>query len=172
MSMLMQAQTHLTARLVGQPIPPVHLGQSIDGHLIARPASEFLARGRAFVAGAPGAFTPICSLKHIPNLVNNADNLRAAGVDALYCIVTSDPFSLAAWARLVDPEGKVRFLSDGNLQFARSLGLTSREESLFMGERSMRYALTVRDGVIQSAKAECSVLDFSCTAVGEVLELD
>lgn len=165
-------QSQLAQKLVGQPVPRVHLGQDVDGHLIARPASEFLAKGRAFVAGAPGAFTPICSLRHIPNLVRNADNLKAAGVDALYCIVTSDPFSVAAWARIVDPLGKIRFLSDGNLQFARSLGLTSREESLFMGERSMRYALTVRDGVIQSGNVECSVLDFSCTSVEHVLELD
>lgn len=161
-----------TDRLAGLPVPRVHLGQLVDGHLIARPACEFLGRGRAFVAGAPGAFTPICSQRHIPNLVENAEALRAAGIDALYCIVTSDPFSVAAWARIVDPLGKVRFLSDGNLQFARTLGLTNREDSLFMGERSMRYALTVREGVIQSAKVECSVLDFSCTAAENVLELD
>lgn len=165
------SQSLLAQKLAGQPVPRVHLGQYVDGHLIARPASELLGRGRAFVAGAPGAYTPICSQKHIPNLVENADTLRAAGIDALYCIVTSDPFSVAAWARVVDPHGKIRFLSDGNLQFARTLGLTGREDSLFMGERSMRYALTVRDGVIQSGNVECSVLDFSCTSAENVLEL-
>jgi len=163
---------NLAQKLAGQPIPRVHLGQYVDGHLIARPATEFLGRGRAFLAGAPGAFTPICSQKHIPNLVQNADTMRAAGIDALYCVVTSDPFSVAAWARVVDPQGKIRFLSDGNLQFARSLGLTSREDSLFMGERSMRYALSVRDGVIQSGNVERSVLDFSCTSAEHILELD
>jgi len=168
----MPAQSHISQKLAGQPVPRVHLGQYIDDHLIARPAHEFFGKGLAFVAGAPGAYTPICSQKHIPNLVKNADTMRAAGVEALFCIVTSDPFALAAWARIVDPHGKIRFLSDGNLQFTRALGLTSREDSLFLGERSMRYALTVRDGVIQSATVECSVLDFSCTAVENVLELD
>lgn len=169
---IVQLQTEPGQKLVGQPVPRVHLGLIVDGHLIARPASDFLARGRIFVAGAPGAFTPICSQKHIPNLVRNADVMRAAGVDALYCVVTSDPFAVAEWSRVVDPERKVRFLSDGNLQFARALGLASREDSLFMGERSMRYALTLRDGVIRSCKVESSVLDFGCTAADQVLELD
>jgi peroxiredoxin len=162
----------LIQKLVGRTVPNVHLAHYVDDHLIARPAAEFLGKGRAFVAGAPGAYTPLCSQRHIPNLVDNADTMRAAGIDSLYCIVTSDPFSLAAWARIVDPHGKIRFLSDGNLQFARTLGLTSREDSLFLGERSMRYALTLKDGVIQSGSVEASVLDFGCTSPEKVLELD
>ena len=102
-------------------------------------------------------------------MLAHADTLRAHGIERLFCVATSDPFSLAAWAEQVDPHGKIRFLSDGNLQFARALDLVSRCDALFLGLRSERYALTLSGGVIRSCRIEESILDFSCTA--EMLEL-
>jgi peroxiredoxin len=72
---------------------------------------------------------------------------------------------MEAWARVADPQGKVRFFSDRNLSFARALGLNRHEPRLFLGECSERYLLSVQDGVIESSRVEEGVTDFGCTNV-------
>jgi peroxiredoxin len=116
------------------------------------------------VIGVPGAFTPVCSEEHVPGLVANADKLRKWGFRQIVCIVASDPFATDAWAKLMDPQGKVRFVSDGNLDFAREFGLIVHEHKLVLGDRSERYLFAVRDGVIEVFRLEQRITDYSCTA--------
>ena len=78
------------------------------------------------------------------------------------CIAPNDPWVLDRWARDVDPQRKVRFLSDGNLEFTRRLGLAARHEDQHMGDRSHRYSMIVRDAVIEKLAVETSILDYAC----------
>jgi peroxiredoxin len=157
--------------LIGKRLPDVKLGKMVDGEIRTYVASELFAVGRGVIVGMPGAFTPICTGRHLPNLVANATCLRHGGVTHLACIVTSDPFAIDTWSKEADPAGKLQFFSDGNLSLARALGLMSYEPTLFLGERSARYVLLTQDGVISTVRVEASVLDVSCTAI-DTLELD
>jgi peroxiredoxin len=163
--------TDKPTRLIGKRLPDSKLGEMVGGEIRTVSASELFAVGRSVIVGMPGAFTPICSGRHLPNLVANAARLRAGGVEHLACIVTSDLFAIDMWAKQADPAGQIRFLSDGNLALARALGLTSYEPTLFLGERSARYVMLAQDGVISSVRVEPSILDVGCTAV-DTLELD
>lgn len=139
------------------------LAELIDGEIRPINAQAAFGRGTPLVVGVPGAFTPVCHEQHVPALVRRADELRMQGYTMLACIVASDPFVTAAWAKIVDPEGKIRFFSDGNLDFARSLNLVVDERELFLGKRSERYMLAVRDGVITASRIEQHITDYICT---------
>jgi peroxiredoxin len=162
--------TEIPHSLVGMRLPETKLGEMVGGEIRTVVASEVFAVGRAVIVGMPGAFTPICSGRHLPNLVANAERLRFGGVTHLACIVTSDPFAIDTWAKQADPAGQIRFLSDGNLTLARALGLSSHEPTLFLGERSARYVLLTQDGIITSVRVEQSILDVKCTSV-DTLEI-
>jgi peroxiredoxin len=160
------------SKLVGARLPQVRLCEMVEGQQRVVRASELFGCGRAMLVGMPGAFTPICSEKHLPSLVRNADRLREACFREIACIVTSNPFAVDAWAKVADPQRKVRFLSDGNLAFTRALGLATHEPRIFLGECSERYLLTARDGAIESVRVEESILNLSCTDPDEfVLEI-
>lgn len=162
----------MPTKLIGQTLPQVRLGEMIVGHLRTLRATEALGHGRVIFAGMPGAFTPICTDKHLPSLLKHADRLRAAGFSEVACVVTSNPYALDAWARVEDPTRKIRFLSDGNCAFTRALGLLTHETRMFLGECSQRYLITALDGVIQTVRVEDSILDFSCTGADDlVLEI-
>ena len=72
----------------------------------------------------PGAFTPTCSAKHVPGYVEKFADLKAAGVDEIWCVSVNDAFVMGAWARDQKTAGKVRMLADGDAVFTKATGLT------------------------------------------------
>lgn len=105
--------------------------------------------GKTIVAfGLPGAFTPTCSSTHAPGFEAQYDELKAAGVDEIYCISVNDAFVMKAWADKLGLR-KVKMLPDGNADFARGMGMLVEKSNLGFGERSWRYSMLVKDGVIE-----------------------
>ena len=86
----------------------------------------------------PGAFTPTCSAQHVPGYVAKAAELRAAGVDEIWCVSVNDPFVMGAWGRDQKTADKVRMMADGSADFAKATGLTVDLTSRGMGVRSQR----------------------------------
>ena len=106
------------------------------------------------VFGLPGAFTPTCSAKHVPGYVDHAAELKAAGVDEIWCVSVNDAFVMGAWARELHTASKVRMLGDGSADFAQATGLTLDLTARGMGVRSNRYSMLVKDGKVATLNVE------------------
>lgn len=106
------------------------------------------------VFALPGAFTPTCSAQHVPGYVKQAAELKAAGVDEIWCVSVNDAFVMGAWGRDQGAAGAVRMMADGSADFARATGLTLDLTSRGMGVRSQRYSMLVVDGVVKSLNIE------------------
>jgi peroxiredoxin len=102
----------------------------------------------------PGAFTPTCSAKHVPGYISSFDELKAAGVDEIWCVSVNDAFVMGAWARDQKSVGKVRMLADGDAAFTKATGLTLDLTGKGLGLRSNRYSMLVKDGKIESLNIE------------------
>ena len=102
----------------------------------------------------PGAFTPTCSAKHVPGYVEQADALKAAGVDEIWCVSVNDAFVMGAWARDQKTAGKVRMMADGAADFTRATGLVLDLTARGFGLRSNRYSMLVVDGVVKTLNVE------------------
>ena len=102
----------------------------------------------------PGAYTPTCSAKHVPGYVAQAEALKAAGVDEIWCVSVNDAFVMGAWGRDQHAAGKVRMMADGSADFAKATGLTLDLTSRGMGLRSNRYSMLVVDGVVKTLNIE------------------
>ncbi len=102
----------------------------------------------------PGAFTPTCSAKHVPGYVEKFDDLKAAGVDEIWCVSVNDAFVMGAWARDQKSTGKVRMLGDGSADFTKATGLTLDLTGRGMGLRSNRYSMLVKDGKVVTLNLE------------------
>ncbi len=106
------------------------------------------------VFALPGAYTPTCSAKHVPGYVEQAEALKAAGVDEIWCVSVNDAFVMGAWGRDQKTAGKVRMMADGSAAFAQATGLTLDLTAKGMGLRSNRYSMLVVDGVVKSLNVE------------------
>ncbi len=106
------------------------------------------------IFAVPGAFTPTCSARHVPGYIAQAEALRAAGVDEIWCLSVNDAFVMGAWARDQQTADTVRMLADGSGAFAQATGLTLDLSARGMGVRSARYSMLVRDGKVLALNIE------------------
>jgi len=102
----------------------------------------------------PGAFTPTCHKNHLPGFLQNAEAIRAKGVDTIAVTGVNDVFVMDAWKKASGAEGKIEFLADGSADFAKALGLTADLVARGLGIRSQRYAMLVEDGVVKKLNVE------------------
>jgi len=122
-----------------------------------RPVStDELFKGKTVALFAvPGAFTPTCSARHLPGFKDNKDALAGKGVDTVACLSVNDAFVMGAWAQSQDiAADDIVMLADGNGDFTRELGLTMDAKGFGMGERSQRYSMLVKDGVVDQLNIE------------------
>lgn len=106
------------------------------------------------VFALPGAFTPTCSAQHVPGYMAHADDLKAAGVDEVWCISVNDAFVMGAWAREQKTGTVVRMLADGDATFTKATGLTLDLNGKGLGLRSNRYSMLVKDGKVAALNIE------------------
>jgi peroxiredoxin len=109
---------------------------------------------RIVIFGLPGAYTPTCSAQHVPGYVAHLDQLKAKGVDEVWCVSVNDGFVMAAWGRDEKAIGKVRMLGDGSADFAKKLGLELDLTMAGMGMRMKRFSMLVEDGVVKQLNVE------------------
>ena len=106
------------------------------------------------IFGLPGAFTPTCSAKHVPSYLGRFGDLRAKGVDEIWCVSVNDAFVMGAWGRDQKTAGKIRMMADGSAIWTKALGLDQDLTAKGLGIRSQRWSMLVDDGVVKSVHVE------------------
>ncbi|MGJ8686546.1 MAG: peroxiredoxin [Spongiibacteraceae bacterium] len=101
----------------------------------------------------PGAFTPGCSVTHLPGYVVHADTIKAKGVDSIVCMSVNDAFVMGAWGKSQNAD-EILMLADGNGDFSKALGLTLDASGFGMGTRSQRFAMIVDNGIVSHLAVE------------------
>ena len=117
---------------------------------------DVFAGKKVVLFAVPGAFTPTCHLKHLPGFIENADKFKSLGIDTVACVAVNDPFVLGAWSQVSGASDKVLFLSDGNAEFTKKIGMDFDGSGIGLGTRSKRYAALVEDGVVKALNVEDS----------------
>jgi peroxiredoxin len=114
---------------------------------------EIFAGKKVVLFAVPGAFTPGCSMTHLPGFVVNADKIKAAGVDTIVCMSVNDAFVMGAWGKAQNAE-ELLMLADGNGELTSALGLVLDGSGFGMGQRSQRFAMIVEDGTVSHLNVE------------------
>ena len=120
----------------------------------AAKTTDDVFKGRKVVLFAvPGAFTPTCHKNHLPGFVQNADAIKAKGVDTIAVTAVNDGFVMDAWKKASSAD-KIDFLADGNGDFAKAIDMTLDGSGNGLGIRSKRYSMLVEDGVVKKLNIE------------------
>jgi peroxiredoxin len=139
---------------VGDKVPNVTLRQVTPDGAVPVATQDFFAGRKVVLFGLPGAFTPTCSMNHLPGFLLAYDDIKAAGVDTIACTAVNDIHVMKAWAKASESEGKILMLADGNAEFAKATGLDLDLTVAGMGLRSKRYSMIVENGVVKTLNIE------------------
>lgn len=134
-------------------------------------SKEIFAGKKIVVFGLPGAFTPTCSSTHLPGFEKKYEELKALGIDEVYCLSVNDAFVMKKWADNLEVKN-VKMLPDGNATFTEAMGMLVQKENLGFGNRSWRYSMLVVDGIIQKIFSEPGLTDNGTDDPFEVSDAD
>lgn len=139
---------------VGDKIPEATFTVMTADGPVQRASKDIFPGRKVVLVAVPGAFTPTCSMNHLPGYIRNAETLKAKGVEEILVTSVNDAFVMGAWEKSSGADGKVTFLADGSADFAKALGLTLDLTERGLGMRSKRYSMVVEDGVVKSLNIE------------------
>ena len=139
---------------VGDAMPSMKLMRAGPDGPVEVSTEELLRGKRAVVFATPGAFTPTCSVKHVPGFMENADALAAKGIGLIVCVAVNDVFVMGAWAREMGVDERIVMLADGSGALTKALGLELDLTARGLGVRSHRYAMVVEDGRVAQLSVE------------------
>ncbi len=140
----------------GQKIPSVVFRTRRDHEWVDVSSDEIFKGKTVVVFALPGAFTPTCSSTHVPRYNQLTPVLKENGIDEVICVSVNDAFVMNEW-RNEQKAFNVTFLPDGNGDFTRGMGMLVPKNDLGFGDRSWRYSMLVKDGVVEKMFIEPDV---------------
>ncbi|KAL6762600.1 Redoxin-domain-containing protein [Haematococcus lacustris] len=114
----------------------------------AVPLKALLGGKKAVVFGLPGAYTSVCSSKHVPEYKTKKKLLDDQGVEVIACLSVNDAYVMKKWAEELGVDSKtLLMLGDPDCSFHKAVGLNQFIPGL--GDRSRRYSMYLEDGVVK-----------------------
>ncbi len=138
---------------VGDKLPNVKLVKATEAGPEAVQAADYFKGKRVALFSVPGAFTPTCSVKHLPGFVEKASEIKAKGIDEIVGTAVNDPFVMGAWNK-ASGSADITMLADGNGDFAEALGLTMDGSAYGLGKRGQRFSMVINDGTVEQLNVE------------------
>jgi peroxiredoxin len=139
---------------VGDKIPEATLMTMTDSGPKPITTKELFDGKKVAIFSVPGAFTPTCSAQHLPGFLDNADKIKAKGVDTIACMAVNDAFVMSAWGKDRGVGNKILMLGDGNADFTKKLGLELDASKFGLGTRGQRFSMLVDNGVVKNLNVE------------------
>ena len=139
----------------GEKIPSIDFFYIDNGGVVKKVKStELLAKQKAILIGVPGAFTKVCSAKHLPGFINHFDQAKKKGISKIVCIAVNDPNVMKAWGENQNVGTKIFMAGDPFLKFTQAIGAEVDKSEKGLGIRSNRYTMLVENGEIKKIVEE------------------
>ena len=155
---------------IGEKLPDVTFKEKTTDGPVEITTEQLFSGKKVVLFAVPGAFTPTCTLNHLPGYLENRDAILARGVDEIAVIAVNDWHVMGAWAQQTNGMGKIHFLADWDAAFTKAVGLDADLSAGGLGVRSKRYSMLVEDGVVKSLNIEENPGQATVSAAAAMIE--
>ena len=142
-----------------------------NGEPVKKSIENILKNKKSVIFGLPGAYTSVCSAKHLPGYVNNVEKYKQKGVDQIICMSVNDPFVMNAWGKENKVGDKIIMVGDPFLNFTKAIGAEVDKSGRGLGIRSNRYTMLVDDLKVMKIQEEKDTGSCEISAAENFLEL-
>lgn len=139
----------------GEKLPSAELFYLENDGVIKKIESNSLFKDqKVIIFGVPGAFTKVCSARHLPGFVKNFDEAKKKGISKIVCLSVNDPNVMKAWGEIHNVGDKILMIADPYCNFTKSIGAEIDRTERGLGMRSSRYTMLIENGVATKIKEE------------------
>jgi peroxiredoxin (alkyl hydroperoxide reductase subunit C) len=156
---------------VNDQLPDVEVFQLINGNPVKKKVSEIIKNKKVVMFGLPGAYTSICSAKHLPGYIKNVDQFKSKGIDQIICISVNDPFVMDAWGKANNVGNNILMLADPIINFTKAIGAEVDKSERGLGIRSNRYTMLINNLKVLNIKEELNTGTCEISAAENFLKL-
>ena len=117
-------------------------------------STDLFENQKVIIIGVPGAFTKVCSAKHLPGYIKNFEAAKQKGVTKIICVSVNDPNVMKAWGESQKVENKIFMAADPYCEFTKLIGAEIDRTEKGLGMRSTRYTMLADNNVVQIIKEE------------------
>ncbi len=142
-----------------------------NGEPVKKNIENILKNKKSVIFGLPGAYTSVCSAKHLPGYVNNSEKYKQKGVDQIICMSVNDPFVMNAWGKENKVGDKITMVGDPFLNFTKAIGAEVDKSERGLGIRSNRYTMLVDNLKVIKIQEEKDTGSCEISAAENFLEL-
>ena len=139
---------------VNDQLPDTEIFELISGDPIKKKVSEIIKNKKVVMFGLPGAYTLVCSAKHLPGYIKNVDQFKSKGIDQIICISVNDPFVMDAWGKANNVGNNILMLADPFINFTKAIGAEVDKSGKGLGIRSNRYTMLIDNLKVLNIKEE------------------
>ena len=155
----------------GDKIPSVDLFYLDENKAVKKIKANLLFENQKVILfGLPGAFTSVCSAKHLPGFVNNFDLAKKKGINRIICISVNDPFVMNAWGEKHKVGDKILMIADPFCKFTKEIGATVDKTEKGLGLRSSRFTMLLENGIVKELKEEKNTAECEISSAENFLE--
>ena len=156
---------------VNDQLPDIEVFQLVSGNPVKKKISEIINNKKVVMFGLPGAYTSVCSAKHLPGYINNADQFKSKGIDQIICISVNDPFVMDAWGKANNVDGNILMLADPIINFTKAIGAEVDKSERGLGIRSNRYTMLIDNLKVLNIKEEADTAICEASSAENFLKL-
>lgn len=155
---------------IGDKLPSASFKENTSDGMADVSSADIFDGKKIVLFAVPGAYTPTCHLNHLPGYLENRDAILAKGVDEIAVVSVNDAFVMGAWAQSTGGEGKLRYLSDWDASFTKSIGMEMDLSAGTLGQRSKRYSMIVENGQVTALNIEDSPGEAVTSGASKLIE--
>ena len=142
-----------------------------DGEPVKNTIEDLFKNKKIVIFGLPGAYTSVCSAKHLPGYVNMSAEYKKKGIDQIICISVNDPFVMNAWGKENSVGDKILMIGDPFLNFTKAIGADVDKSGRGLGVRSNRYTMLVDNMKVVRLQEEKDTGSCEISAAENFIEL-
>ena len=136
---------------VGDTFPEVIFNWMDDNFAVQKSSSnELFGSKKIILIGMPGAFSPTCSMMHLPSFIKSVKEFEDLGIDEIFCVLVNDVYVAKVWGDTTGAtKAGIKIITDPLSILAEELDFEFTVKGTGLLRRLQRFTTVIKNRKIE-----------------------